>query len=392
MKKSLLIFAALVFFAAAQSFAQEDIDYDTEVQESEETVREKKEKVRVKRTKRAGQDVVVQKGLVRMETVGSSGAVLFYVVNGKKVFPAVETKNYGESNYISLYVENREWRLNKRGNCDYHFEVGDDSITEIFTVKNVAEVKAFYTIGKMDPKDELENSVAVKYSLRNLTGKPRAFALKAVYNLCLGENRKAHFSSALKSEISGERVVFPSPEESWIISSDSQNAVEVILFGEGVTPPRKAVVANKDVIELSTPATSFTPGNSFDSLLSYNNSSLALYWNAVELGEKDVANYLYKINFSISDFQNSGKVYAQEPKPEPAAETKEEPKEQAADSDVIASEIDYIDPSKLNAEYVQQLINHINSLEQSDPSLNRMKIQQLQTEVDEVLQVLRSRK
>jgi len=186
MKKSLLIFAALAFLSAAHSFAQEEIDYDTEIQESEETGRAKKEKVRVKRTKRAGQDVAVQKGLVRMETVGSSGAVLFYVVNGKKIFPAVETKNYGESNYISLYLENREYRLNKKGNCDYHFEVGDDSITEIFTVKNVAEVKAVYTISKIDSKDELENSVGVKYSLRNLTGKNRAFALKAVYNLCLG--------------------------------------------------------------------------------------------------------------------------------------------------------------------------------------------------------------
>ena len=51
-----------------------------------------------------------------------------------------------------------------------------------------------------------------------------------------------------------------------------------------------------------------------------------------------------------------------------------------------------VDPSKLNMEYVQQLINHINSLEQGDPSLNTMKIQQLQTELDEILKVLRSGK
>jgi len=389
MKKSLLLFAALAAVLSAPIFAQESPDYDTELQESEDVVRGKKDKIRVKRTKRAGQDVALQKGLVRMETVGSSGAVLFYVVNGKKVYPAVETKNYGESTYISLYVENREYRLNKKGNCDFHFEVDDNSITEIFTVKDVAELKAVYTISKMDPQDELENSVRVKYSLKNLTGKTRAFVLKAVYNLCLGENRKAHFSSALKSDIGGEYVIFPSQDESWIISSDSQNAVELIVYGEGVTPPRKAAVANKDAIESSTPATTFVPGKSFDSLLSYNNSSLALYWNAVELGEKDAANYSYKINFSISDFQNSGKLHQKAPKAEPP---KEEAKPQEPDSDMLAGEIDYIDPSKLNAEYVQQLIDHINSLEQSDPSLNRMKIQQLQTEVDEVLQVLRSRK
>ena len=392
MKKCLLLLAALAQLVTAQLFAQEKTDYDAEVQESEETAREKKVKSRAKPSRMAGKNQIVQKGLVCMETVGASGAVLFYVANGKKLYPAVETTGYGQSNYISIYVENREYRLNTSGNCKYYFEVDDKSITEVFTVKNVAELKAVYTIGKMSPKDEVENSVSVKYSLKNLTGKKRAMVVKAVYNLRLGESRKAHYSSALKSEIGSEYVIVPSQEESWIISSDSMNAVEFILFGAGVTPPRKAAVANKDVMESAIPATAFNPGNSFDSILSYNNSSLGLFWQPVELGQNDVANYSYKINFSISDFQNSGKLHSQAPKAEePAPAPKEEQKPQASDEQIPAS-VDYMDPSKLNAEYVQQLINHINSLEQTDPSLNRLKIQQLQTEVDEVLEVLRSRK
>ena len=403
MKKSLLIFFACLFAALAPSFAasgeQSGVDYDTEIKESESEQRsESKNKKPEKRLNRIGNDTALQKGLVRMETARASGAVLFYVVNGRKIYPAVETSGYGESNYISLFVEAKEYRLCKKGKCKYHFDVDENSITETFTVPKVAELKAVYTIGKIDPKDELENSVSVKYSLKNLTGKKRAFALKAVYNLRLGENRKAHFSSALKSEISSEYVAFPSPEESWVISSDSMNAVEVILYGPGVTPPKKCVLANKDAIEASTPGTDFVPGRSFDSLLSYNNSSLALFWNAVELGERDMASYSYKLNFSTSDFQNYGKRYGpiQKAAPAPAETSSAKPQESAADKkasdDSPDEDIDNIDPSKLNAEYVQQLINHINSLEQSDPSLNRLKIQQLQTEVDEVLQVLRSRK
>lgn len=354
-----------------------------------------------KTIRRLGNDVAVQKGLVRMETVGASGAVLLYVVNGKKIYPAVETSGYGESNYISLYDGSREYRLNKKEGCEYHFEVEENSISEFFKIPGLAELKAVYEISKMDPEDEIENSITVKYTLKNISGQKKPLTLKAVYNTRLGENRRAHYSTALKSDIGSEYVARPSAEESWIISSDSENAIEFIIHGQGVTPPKRAVLANKDALERAAPDAVFNPGNSFDSLLSYNNSSLGLFWNPVELSEENAAVYSYKINFSVSDFQNSGKLRAEPPKkqeaePEAAAK-EEEPKTEDAKKEEpaqgqLAAEVEYVDPSKLNAEYVQQLINHINSLEQSDPSLNRLKIQQLQTEVDEVLQVLRSRK
>ena len=393
MKRALFLFALALFAASSLAVAAENaVDYDTEVQESEaDTRQEAKSKTPSKsaeRIRRFGGDVAVQKGLVRMETVRSSGAVLFYVVNGKKIFPAVDVNGYGRSNYLSLFIGAREYRLGKSANCLYHYDVDDNSITETFTVKKVAELTSTYTICKMDEKDEQENCVLVKHSFKNATGKKKVFVLKAVYNLCLGENRGFHYSTALKSDIGGEYVVLPSKDESWIISSDSQNAVEFIVHGKDVTPPKKAVMANKDVVELSSPSTSFNPGNSFESLLSYNNSSLGLYWDAVELDDGASAEYSYKINFSTNDFQNSGKLYPVEKQEEAKAEKAEEPKKEPASTDSSG----YIDPSKLNEEYVQQLINHINSLEQSDPSLNRLKIQQLQTEVDEVLQVLRSRK
>ncbi len=394
MKKILLLLTLALFVANTAAFAKKKtVDYDDEVKESEEETRKQSRKKSAssaaRKINRFGDDVAVEKGLVRMETVRASGAVLFYVVNGKKVYPAVDINGYGQSNYISLYMDAREYRLGKVGHTPYHYDVDENSITETFTAKGVAELKATYTIAKMNEKDELENSVLVKYSFKNMTGKKKAFVLKSVYNFCLGENRSAHYSTALKNDIGGEYVVFPSKDESWIISSDSMNAVEVIVFGEGVTPPKKAVMANKDVVELSTPATAFNPGNSFDSLMSYNNSSLGLYWDAVELDDGESADYFYKINFSVSDFQNSGKLSpAEKDGTSVAPEKASAPKK----DDSTSGDVDYIDPSKLNEEYVQQLINHINSLEQSDPSLNRLKIQQLQTEVDEVLQVLRSRK
>lgn len=345
--------------------------------------------------KRIGGDVALQDGTVRMETVRESGAVLFYVVNGKKTYPAVKTSEYGQSNYLSIFSGAKEYRLNKFGHCSYSYDVTTSSITETMLVKDIAEVVAVYQLDKYSPKDNDTNCVRVNISIKNLAQKKAVLALKAVYNLCLGENRSAHYSTATNKAIGSEYLMIPSKQDPWIISSDGQNAVEFVLYGKNVTPPKKAVMANKDVIDLSTPITLFNPGNTFHSILSYNDSALALFWDPVEIEKNSIVSYSYAINFSDSDFQNSGKEVLEEASAKPA----EVEERQAAKNlkvtqgkEPLAMPEGSVDPSKLNMEYVQQLINHINSLEQGDPSLNTMKIQQLQTELDEILKVLRSGK
>lgn len=345
--------------------------------------------------KRIGGDVALQDGVVRMETVRESGAVLFYVVNGKKAYPAVKTSEYGQSNYLSIFFGAKEYRLNKFGHCSYSYDVSSNSITETMLVKGVAEVAAVYQLEKYSPKDKDTNCVRVKITVKNLSQKKSALALKAVYNLCLGENRQAHYSTAANKSIGSEYLMIPSKEDAWVISSDGQNAVEFVLYGKGVTPPKKAVMANKDVIDLATPITLFNPGNTFHSILSYNDSALALFWDPVEIDKDASVSYSYAINFSDSDFQNSGKEVLEDAQKKPA-DVEEKPAAEnlpaAQDKQPVAVPEGSVDPSKLNKEYVQQLINHINSLEQGDPSLNTLKIQQLQTELDEILKVLRSGK
>ena len=405
MKRRLLTIALLAFAFASLAYAkkaknavqaeQEAVEESFEDAVAEEEVLSDADPVPQKDPaaspvqKIGGGDVALQDGLVRMETARASGAVLFYVVNGKKIYPALKPSEYGQTNYLSIFVGAKEYRLNKNGHCSYNYDVSANSIKETLLVKNVAEVVAVYELGKYAPKDQVTNCVRVNVTVKNLSDKKTSLALKAVYNLCLGENRQAHYSTATKKAIGSEHVLVPSKEDGWIISSDGQNAVEFVLYGKGVTSPKKAAMANKDVIDLATPITLFTPGNTFNSILSYNDSSLALFWDPVELEKDKTATYSYIVNFSDSDFQNSGKeIFEDEPRPQADGAIAQP----GIPEDQLGVTVESIDPAKLNMEYVQQLINHINSLERSDPGLNAAKIQQLQTEVDEVLQVLRSRK
>ncbi len=369
-----------------------------------------------------GADAVVSRGIVRMKTVHENGSVLFYVRHLKKGFiPVVDTANHADSNFIALYADGVEYRLNRSEKADFVFDVDRNSITETFTIKGLAELKAVYSFGndlESEPDGDNVNSILVNYTVKNISGEPHEFAVKAMHNLVLGENRDSHFSTSAEPEISSETILKPSEKNHWIISSDGKYAVEFVIFGKNITAPEKAVLANKDVLEAAGMTTSFKKGRSFDSLMSYNNSALGLFWNYTGLADNGSLSYSYRINFSRNDFQNAGKqiiivnpakaapeqaavIPAAEPAvavPPPAEKTAEPGNVSAGPEDTgdknyeFDTDLGSIDPSKLNADYVQQLINHINSLEKSDPSLNRLKIQQLQTEIDEVLQVLRSRK
>lgn len=363
----------------------------------------------------------VSKGIVRLDGLGENGSVIYYISNLRGGYiPVNDKSNFADSTFIALYVDGEEFRLNKSKKVSFAFSAEDDVLAEKFTVRGTAELEVTYAI-------DGDDAVIISYVLRNTSGKAHDFALKSVYNTKLGENRRSHYSTSKKNDVYNEEIVIPSPDESWIISSDGKYAVEFDIFGKDISAPQRVVMANCDIMKNATPRTEFKAGRAFDSLLSYNDSSLGLFWEGIRLEPEESKELSHRIRFSTNDFQNAGNRFsAAEPAPDEAASEKEggaaqeslvpleekKPSEEAAEPEKneagsesapqpenekddrnyeFNTDTGGIDSSRLNAEYVQQLINYINSLEQSDPSLNRMKIQQLQTEVDEVLQILRGR-
>ncbi len=352
-----------------------------------------------------GKNISVEKGIVRIQTFSENGSVAFYVLEKSGEWrPVVETNDQSESTYVSLFVDRAEYRLNRSKKVEYSYEVEDDCVSVVYNINSVAQLKAKYRIEGY--------SIYVSYSVSNLDTKPHSFAVKAVYNTVLGETYDAHFTTP-SQKVSAEISIVPSSTQNYIFSSDEKRTIRFAVFGEGITSPKVALLANKDVAEEANFATTFKQGRSFSSLLSYNNSSVVFFWEDENLGKKS-SELRYRIDFSNTELEerNYEKFPPYEP---PEIEEPQIPDDAQVlpptDSSIGAEEIppenksdeqasgyefnterNYIDPSSVDDIYVQHLVNQINSLEIDDPALNREKIRELQEEIDEVLEILRSRR
>lgn len=356
----------------------------------------------------------VSRGIVKVQSVMENGSVLFFIEgDGRKQdswIPVVEQRDLGESTYGSLFVDGIEYRLNSSGNVACAFEYGNDFVTITYKVKNIAEVKANYVLSARKPLGDVD-SVLVSYSILNRDKKKHDFALKVVYNTILGESHDAHFKTPARVDVTNEFSFQPSPANNWVITSDGKRALCFSLYGDEITPPSTVAMANKSVIEASRPGGVFVEGRPFTSVLAYNNSCLALFWEKFPVPPDSEILYSYKIHFSKTDFQNDADLLKPyEPRmeilPPPEIEEPQMPFEIApqeipveakavlpeAEQIDFETERNYLDPAKINTQYVQRLIDQINALEQTDPAVNREKIQELQAEINEVLEILRSRR
>lgn len=353
-----------------------------------------------------GKNVSVEKGIVRIQTFSENGSVAFFVLEKSGAWhPVVETNDRAESTFISLFVDRTEYRLNRSKKVDYSYEIEGDCVSVVYKIRSVAQLKATYRIEGY--------SIYVSYSVLNLDSKPHDFAVKAVYNTVLGETYAAHFATPSRN-VGAELSIAPSSTQDYILSGDGTRTIRFAVFGNGITPPKMALLANKDVVEEATFATAFKDGRSFSSLLSYNNSSVAFFWAGENVGAKN-GELRYRIDFSNTEFEaKTNEPFPpfvppeiEEPQPPlevapqvpPEAEVvppmeppaSEEPDEPIPDQE-FNTERKYMPPSSVDEVYVQRLIEQINSLEASDPALNRERIRELQDEIDEVLDVLRSRR
>lgn len=361
-------------------------------------------------SKKLFENFSVARGIVKLQSVMANGSVLLFIENGGKKqdswMPVVEQNDLGESNYISLFIDGIEYRLNGSGKVARSFEAGSDFVTITYRVKRLAELKANYVISSRNLSGNAD-CVLVSYSIMNRDKKTHDFALKAVYNTILGERHESHFRTPSNAKVTSEYSFRASPSDNWVITSDGMRALCFSLYGDEITPPGNVVMANKNIIEMARPESVFVDGRSFTSVLAYNNSSLALFWEKFPIPPESEILYSYKINFSKSDFQNDAELLKPyeprteiftEPEPESEVTVQESvptppPAPKLDDSQIdFETERNYLDPEKINPQYVQRLIDEINALEQTNPAVSREKIQALQSEINEVLEVLRSRR
>lgn len=374
---------------------------------------------------------VLQSGLIRIENVPKSSNLMFYIITekGKKI-PIISSSEQASSTNLLLRVDDKTYNLNKLSSVSYTVEATESVMKITYTLKDLAIVEATYAIISAE-KNSIVDMTKVDYTIKNLSEKKHTFGIRSVFDFVLGESKPSHYTTAQRNSILSETIIKNMKDDQWIISSNGIEAVELLLYGKNVSPITKVMIANKDVLSDDSWFEYGKPGRSFNSLYSYNNSVVALFWDDLDLLPGKNVKKTFFMAYSLNDFQMAGRMQhgvisvdsgfalasVESEKPSKSATiATSSPLEELTKSDtvedspvdtigtdsakteapatvvenVIADNIQ-ITQEQLDPVYVRDLLDRIKALEVDDTSINAEQLNKLKKELAAILKILRSR-
>ena len=385
-----------------------------------------------------------KKGHVKAVLSGSQGTFGLYAVrdDGKEI-PLLSSYDFFKSTAFLLRVGRKEYLLNGSGGVKSEARQTSSGVQMAYTIPG----KAFFLLDFTFPEDGtvagLEDTIKVRMYTVNLGSNPQTFTSKAVFDTILGESSEKHFSTYAIDELNPQRTFQSMKQDRWICSANKSAAIEFLFCGADVSEP--------DFVTLGPIGKLYDywepeahEGKGFSTVLSYNNSGVAVNWKTAYLlpGQQDEKVFYIATAEGVepvyagrlpsgdelieaveagrspfpgqkaSDGPASGSPVEKEPVPqeaekqEPTAEEKpapavppaaEEPKLQEAEKQEPTAEekpelseaAKAVTEEQLDYEYIQNLIDYIESLEEAG-SIDREELMSLNEELDAIFERLRS--
>ena len=384
-------------------------------------------------------------GNIKINVRPKKGTFSIAVVNeNEKSIPVLSTAN--EYTTTSLYLKAGKKLL----------KLCDDSNVVAAARKTAKGISILYTIDKSasvildfeclsSTEGYPEDTIKVTATVQSLAKKKQDFALKLILDTVLGETDRHHFYTKDDTPIKGEVLYHSMKDEKWVTSKNAKASMQIIFDGADITPVESVALANYTTVDTKKWEADMTTFRSFDTVLSYNNSALAIYWPKVSLEPEEEYSEIFYISMATGDaipggaawinaqalpqsdeealaaeektpsqekpeasVQNiqavkEGEVVKQEPvKSEPAKTEAAKPENKAEQAETKTQSISAVDektpgkrPSvsedKLTFDYIQMLLDKIESLESGDPEANKETINALNEELDAILEILNAR-
>ncbi len=336
------------------------------------------------------------------------------------------------------------------------FKLCDDSSVDAAVKKTEKGLRLRYTIERnavviidfecfSSKEGYAQDSVKITGAIVSIAKKKTDFALKLVFDTVLGETDRHHFYNSLNQPVKGEVIYHTMEDEKYFTSKNAKASMQMIFAGADASPVQSVILANFTTLDTKKWEPDMTNFRSFDTVLSYNNSAVGVFWPKTSLepdGEKDFVFYISMAtgsdvpggaDFILAEAQDEledeeqdeqaaeAKTPAEEPvqniqavkeeTPKPAekpAETapavtepvktqeepqsvqtiKEEPAPEEKTEPVTAPA--KIGDDRLSYDYIQRLLDRIEELEEGDPDLNKAEINALNAELDAILTILNS--
>ena len=365
-------------------------------------------------------------GNIKIDVRPKKGTFSIAVLNANgKAIPVLSTAN--EYTTTSLYLKAGKKIL----------KLCDDSSVVSAAKKTANGISIRYTIEKTamvqldfeclaSVEGENEDTVKIVATVQSLAKKKQDYALKLVLDTILGETDRHHFYTSEDSPVKGEVLYHSMKDEKWVVSKNSKANMQLIFDGADITPIESVALANYTTLDTKKWEADMTTFRSFDTVLSYNNSAVAVYWPKGALEPEEEYSEVFYLSVAAGDAIPGGAAYINalteqqngaeeaqeeeqtqtaasqkepsvkniqavneqepvktEPKPEPA-KTEPKPVQQEPKTQSISED-------KLTYDYIQMLLDRIESLEEGDPDVNKEEINALNSELDAILEILNSR-
>ena len=344
----------------------------------------------------------------------------FYFIEKEtgKSTPIFDTVDSSSNNRFYLQTDLLMYSLTKASGVIGSQRFSETGFQVLYEIKGVATLLFDYVFSASPQAKENEfDLLDLDIKILNTHKKTQNFALKAVYDTCLGEHTPSHFSTKSEPLINTEMSFARLVEEAWVKSSDGLRSVQ-FNFDASKNYPTNLRLANKDlVLPMSWDINGLT-GRSFNSVYSYNNSAIALYWQAQRIEPEKEMQLALSMSFATNGMQPYNKKNTileeelvleapkKEPEKRPKLEEKEAPLPIIQPKDLPKLEIPLDDTSfqeenpyaytktitteQLDKAYIEALLAQIEALENDESSLDRTEILKLNAELDAILKFLRN--
>ncbi len=369
-------------------------------------------------------------GIYRVVLHDKSGTYSIYMENTKtsKYVPVLNSLDSSSGTRLYLKAGSFVHVLSKSAGVPVSQYLTDNGFRVEYTLKNLALVTLnFSFVSSQDGLlGEFADVIIVDMYVTNTSGKTDSFALKAVFDTCLGESVAKHFSTNTFPVINEEMSFSSMYADKWIRTSDSNNSMQFLLDGDTITRPLSVTLANRDILLTDVWTPTLIPGRGFNSLFSFNNSAVCIHWNSYRISPKLQSAVRFYITAASNEqipsdtsapFFSGGKaaeisadlMKVQEQAVEEIIEspavydvTGKEPvndkgslnsKTSVPDTSTQdANPFEYTEPirqEQLDPAYIEALLAKIESLEADSTDIDREEILRLNAELDAILEYLR---
>ncbi|UTY23175.1 hypothetical protein [Treponema denticola] len=226
-------------------------------------------------------DYELVKDNLKLKVFRKTGNFCLYSLSARgkeKYIPLYDDRSLGRTNKFYVYKDNKVYELKKRISKPVKIEANEDSINIIYDFD-----ESFYVIQKLSFTDKSYGTsgplLKIETIIENTGGEISEFALKALFDTKLGENRNIPLYTDLRAGIFKETVLEPALEkDSAVISANSDAACLFLINHTGASIPQHIYVANWERLQSIKWQPSIVQGRLFSTKYFHNDSALLFVW------------------------------------------------------------------------------------------------------------------